>query len=124
MLQRFVVNMANSLPTILWMYAGSLVVSAVTFSWAEGRTLLDGLWWSCATALTIGYGDIAPVTNLGKFIGLIFAHFWVLVTIPFVVANIIVKVIRDDDAFTNDEQELIKSQLSEICEALKRKGDL
>lgn len=117
-------KLANSLRLIAWTYLASLLVSATLFSIVEGRTFLDGLWWSCATALTIGYGDIAPVTQLGKFFGLVFAHIWVLITIPLVVANIIVKVIKDTDAFTNEEQELIKRQLAEIHEALRRKGDL
>lgn len=122
MISKCIVKMANSLPIIIWTYVISLSVSAVLFSIVEGKTLLDGFWWSCATALTIGYGDISPVTELGKFMGVIFAHFWVLLTIPCVVANIIVKMIKDEDAFTDNEQELIKKQLAEILEAVKGKG--
>ena len=114
-------KLANSLKLIAWTYAGSLLLSATLFSIVEDKTFLDGLWWSCATALTIGYGDIAPVTQIGKFLGLIFAHVWVLITIPLVVANIIVKVIKDMDAFTHEEQENLKAQLAEVLELLKQK---
>lgn len=120
MFNRFVVKMANSLLTILMMYVISLVISSVLFSLAENRPLIDGFWWSCATALTIGYGDIYPITPAGKVVGFIFAHFWVLLVIPFVVANIIVKVIQDENAFTDKEQEQMKSQLSEILSTLKK----
>lgn len=33
-------------------------------------TFIDALWWGFATATTTGYGDITPVTVLGKFISI------------------------------------------------------
>ncbi|MCU0861350.1 MAG: potassium channel family protein, partial [Methanomassiliicoccales archaeon] len=29
----------------------------------------DAMWWAVATVTTIGYGDVVPVTPLGKFLG-------------------------------------------------------
>ncbi|MCS6975046.1 MAG: ion transporter [Cyclobacteriaceae bacterium] len=33
----------------------------------------EAMWWGMATLTTIGYGDVVPITPLGKFLGGIFA---------------------------------------------------
>ena len=43
----------------------------------------SGIWWSVSTLLTVGYGDIYPVTPLGQFFGIIISFLGVgLVAIP------------------------------------------
>jgi voltage-gated potassium channel len=34
------------------------------------NTYMDALWWGFATATTTGYGDITPVGNYGKILGI------------------------------------------------------
>ena len=34
------------------------------------KTFLDAIWWGFATATTVGYGDIIPVTAFGKILGI------------------------------------------------------
>ena len=43
-------------------------------------TFSDAIWWSFVTTTTVGYGDISPTTNLGRFI----AGFLMLIGIGFV----------------------------------------
>lgn len=43
----------------------------------------SGIWWSVSTLLTVGYGDIYPVTVIGKLIGICIAFLGVgVVAIP------------------------------------------
>ena len=56
--------------------AGATLVTAVFIHLAERGvqpekfgTIPDAMWWSIVTLGTIGYGDVVPVTPLGKMIG-------------------------------------------------------
>ncbi len=37
------------------------------------RNAFSGLWWAVATLTTVGYGDIYPVTTVGRFLGALIA---------------------------------------------------
>ena len=45
--------------------------------------LFDGLWWSAVTMTTVGYGDKAPKTNLGKAIAIIWMFTAVIIISSF-----------------------------------------
>ena len=54
---------------------GATLIAAAAMHLAEGRvqpdklgTIPDAMWWALVTIGTIGYGDIVPVTALGKII--------------------------------------------------------
>lgn len=47
------------------------------------RNAFSGIWWSASTLLTVGYGDIYPVTTLGRFLSIIITFLGVgIVAIP------------------------------------------
>ena len=57
-----------------------LVAGATALYWAEGAVQPDkfgsiprALCWSAVTLATIGYGDVSPITPLGKFIAVLVA---------------------------------------------------
>ena len=47
------------------------------------RNAFSGVWWATSTLLTVGYGDIYPITPMGQFLGIIITFLGVgLVAIP------------------------------------------
>lgn len=47
------------------------------------RNAFSGMWWASSTLLTVGYGDIYPITPVGQFLGMIITFLGVgLVAIP------------------------------------------
>ncbi|MBP3199870.1 MAG: ion transporter, partial [Butyrivibrio sp.] len=47
------------------------------------QNAFSGIWWSASTLLTVGYGDIYPVTIMGKILGIIISFLGVgMVAIP------------------------------------------
>ena len=47
------------------------------------QNAFSGIWWAMSTLLTVGYGDIYPITTLGKIIGIFIAFLGVgIVAIP------------------------------------------
>lgn len=57
-----------------------MLISATLLYWAEGVEQPDkfgsiprALWWSIVTLTTVGYGDVYPVTALGKLISAVVA---------------------------------------------------
>ncbi len=47
------------------------------------QNAFSGIWWAASTLLTVGYGDIYPVTFWGKFVGIIITFLGVgMVAIP------------------------------------------
>ena len=130
---------------------GATLVSAALMHLAEGKvqpdklgTIPDALWWAIVTLGTIGYGDVVPVTALGKLIatGTIFVGV-IMIALPVgIIATAFAEQIhrRDfivtwgmiarvplfaelDAAEISDIMQLLRAQVAEAGEVIVRAGD-
>lgn len=92
--------------TLLW-YVCILLSCASIYAYAENKSLMDALWWACVTATTVGYGDLYPVTLVGRLNAMVLMHVVPLFIIPLIVAHILDKMKVDEHKFTHSEQEEI-----------------
>jgi voltage-gated potassium channel len=130
---------------------GTALVAAALMHLAEGHvqpdklgTIPEALWWAVVTLGTIGYGDVVPVTGLGKLIatGTIFAGL-IMIALPVgIIANAFSEQIhrRDfivtwgmiarvplfaelDAAEIADVMQLLRAKLVEAGEVIVREGE-
>lgn len=77
--------MASVFIIVILMMAASLCMYSVEHD-AQPKVFqnaFSGIWWSASTLLTVGYGDIYPITTLGKILGIVIAFLGVgMVAIP------------------------------------------
>jgi voltage-gated potassium channel len=57
-----------------------LVVNAAAIAYLEKMPFADALYFTFITGLTVGYGDIAPVTLLGRVIAILTGLLGVIVS--------------------------------------------
>ena len=96
---------SRRLRTILGVLIACILVFGYIFYLAEPDiyTFSDGVWWALVTITTVGYGDIAPVTVLGRLIAgtLMFVGLGLIATVTAIVsAKFIANYV---DHHTNDD---------------------
>jgi len=82
---------------------------------------IDAVWWSFATATTVGYGDITPHSFVGKLLGIflmligtaLFATYTALFA-QFLLGQEIEKEVSDLSKIETEQIELIKKLIKEL----------
>ena len=110
----------DSFGELISLYLTTLTVCAGIYAMVEHKTLWDAFWWASVTSMTVGYGDIYPVTILGRIDAIFLMHFVPLVIIPIIVTRLVGKLMDDREAFTHEEQEQIKSDIKRIKKLAKK----
>ena len=86
------------------------------------KTYLDSLWWCVSTVTTVGYGDIVPVSNLGRIVAIFYMFFGISMVsvLFFVITNTVYKRRYDKVEIEKREQQInqlkneLMSRLSDI----------
>jgi voltage-gated potassium channel len=94
------------------------VIAAVAYSVFEGTGPLESFYWSIVSGSSTGYGDITPKTRAGRIVTVIYLTVALWVITPILTARIAAYMIVNNDAWTDGEQEKLKSDVTAIKEKL------
>ncbi|MFE3326934.1 potassium channel family protein [Streptomyces sp. NPDC059176] len=102
------------------MMFGSLAVLHVERDAPHGniKTLGDAVWWSFTTMTTVGYGDLAPTTGLGRVlaVGLMLSGIALLGVVTANIAAWFISRFERDNAEERHQTELLEALTAEVRE--------
>jgi voltage-gated potassium channel len=107
---------------------------------AQITNLLDAFWWVSATVTTVGYGDVVPVTEIGRLMGIALMFVGISIIGTFISAlgamlissrlkkhetvedstkSMIIKKINDIENLEKNEVELLISMVKDLHDEVK-----
>ncbi len=56
---------------------GSFLIFSIESQHPDSQinSMIDAAWWTVATVTTVGYGDVVPVTDIGKIVAIFYMFF-------------------------------------------------
>ena len=89
--------------------------------------LIDAFWWASATVTTVGYGDVVPVTEPGRILGIVLMFVGISIIGAFISAlgaRLVGSRIKKRETIESDTKSLIIKKISEIERLEKHEVDL
>jgi voltage-gated potassium channel len=125
----------HTLIHLLFVSAGILIVGSFLIyvietpnEDSEITTILDAIWWTAATVTTVGYGDVVPVTTLGRMVGIVFMFTGIAILGIFISALgaslISSRLIQGKKIPTFENQELLIKKIEEIEKLTKENSEI
>lgn len=108
----------DTVKELIVIYLVLITIASCFYSFFEHKSLWDSYWWAVVTSMTVGYGDMYPVTTAGRIVSILLMFSMVFLFLPLITARIAAKLIVNSDAFTNEEQEEIKKKLDYISKKI------
>lgn len=86
-------QMCWDLRAIYLAFLALMLVGAAVIAGAENMPLGEAVYFSFITGFTVGYGDIAPITTIGRIVSVLLGFVGILFT--GLVAAVIVRAVRE-----------------------------
>ena len=108
---------------ILLIFASSIMYFVESEAHPEAfASIPDAMWWGVVTLTTVGYGDIYPITPLGRFLGAILAFLGIgMFALP---AGLISSGFAEEVQRKKQEKMATNLEQSANCEAVKMLAEI
>jgi voltage-gated potassium channel len=107
----------NAVLNLLLIFTGVVIIGTVAIYAVESQTeseintILDAVWWTVATITTVGYGDIVPLSELGRIIGIFYMFFgvtFIALSISIVGTRLYKKKFEKDEEMAFDQKKILE----------------
>lgn len=94
---------------------------------AQITNLIDAFWWASATVTTVGYGDVVPITEIGRLMGIVLMFVGISIIGTFISALgalLIGSRLKKHESMESSTKSLIIKKINEIENLEKNEVEL